>query len=150
LGGNVKVTVKRPVEVNLVLARIQIPIRYDEDREELTKQGFAASPGRPHPTSLQIEIFIDSGRIVTVPSGPAAWRLDTKVVDQGTYEILDSAGVVVARSAKDYVPGWMPGQHYGDYVILDVEDGVVKGWGEEWGGESFASKLEEWINDNAV
>jgi hypothetical protein len=136
-------TVKRPVEVDLVLARIQIPIRYDEDQEELTKQGFTASPGRPHPTSLQIEIFIDSGRIVTVPASPAAWHLHTKVVDQGTYELLDSAGVVVARSAKDYVPRWMPGEHYGDYVILNVKDGVVQGWARP----NLATKMQEWTDE---
>jgi len=43
--------------------------------------------------------------------------------------LVDEAGKVVSER-DGYVPDYFPGQHYGDYLILDidVETGVIKNW----------------------
>ena len=43
---------------------------------------------------------------------------------------------------SDYVPGFMPEEHYGDYVMLDidVETGVIKNW-----KKPGAAAIDRWI-----
>lgn len=54
----------------------------------------------------------------------------TKVCDSFTADLLDAEGKVIHRQENDYVPGFMPGEHYGDYIILeiDIETGVITNW----------------------
>jgi len=53
-----------------------------------------------------------------------------KVVDTGSYDLLDDAGKVVAGKDEDYVPSFFPGEHYGDYLILDIDidTGLITNW----------------------
>lgn len=53
-----------------------------------------------------------------------------KVSDRFSYQILDAQGEVLHDQDDGYVPDFMPGDHYGDYVILeiDIDTGVVKNW----------------------
>jgi hypothetical protein len=39
-------------------------------------------------------------------------------------------GVRVGESYSGYVPEWMPGEHYGDYVMLDIDvaTGQILNW----------------------
>lgn len=52
-----------------------------------------------------------------------------KVRDEFTAGLVDQDGTEVF-SYEGYVPDFMPGEHYGDYVILDidVETGMIKNW----------------------
>lgn len=52
-----------------------------------------------------------------------------KVCDSGNYELKDSEGNVV-KEKNDYVPGFFPGEHYGDYLILDIDidTGMIMNW----------------------
>ena len=54
----------------------------------------------------------------------------TKVCDRFTAQLLDQDGQVIADQDDGYVPDLMPGEHYGDYIILeiDIDTGVVKNW----------------------
>lgn len=56
-------------------------------------------------------------------------RLHLKVSDRFTCS-LESATGTELKDYDGYVPDFMPGQHYGDYVILDIDidTGHVTNW----------------------
>jgi hypothetical protein len=53
-----------------------------------------------------------------------------KVCDRFTYMLKDAQGETVFDQDDGYVPDFMPGDHYGDYIILniDLETGKVTNW----------------------
>ena len=53
-----------------------------------------------------------------------------KVCDNFTASIKDAEGEELGGQDDGYVPGFMPGQHYGDYLILDIDldNGQVTNW----------------------
>ena len=53
-----------------------------------------------------------------------------KVCDNFTASIKDAEGEELGGQDDGYVPGFMPGQHYGDYLILDIDldTGQVTNW----------------------
>lgn len=56
--------------------------------------------------------------------------LCTKVSDRFTYSILDAQGEVLHDQDDGYVPDFMPGDHYGDYIMLDIDidTGHITNW----------------------
>ena len=56
-------------------------------------------------------------------------RVNAKVCDSGSYTLLDADGKAIA-DRDDYVPSFFPGQHYGDYLELDIdiETGQITNW----------------------
>lgn len=65
-----------------------------------------------------------------------------KVSDQFTARLLDQNGEEIFDQEDGYVPGFMPGEHYGDYVILeiDIDTGQITNW-----KKPTAEQIEEWI-----
>lgn len=119
-----KLSVLRPVEVDVDAIRVSVPIRYDEDLEELGENSLGMFVTD---RTLRVELELD-GQVRDWPGGAA--YIHTKVVDQGTYELL-SGSVVVATISEDYVPSCLPGEHHGDYLILDIaEDGTITNWSD--------------------
>lgn len=57
-------------------------------------------------------------------------RLSAKIRDEGTYTFLDSEGNKVLSLEESYVPSLFPGDHYGDYLDLeiDIETGQILNW----------------------
>lgn len=57
-------------------------------------------------------------------------QIHCKVRDDFTASLVDAGGNVIHDQEDGYVPGFMPGEHYGDYVILDVdiETGQITNW----------------------
>lgn len=57
-------------------------------------------------------------------------KIHLKVSDRFSYQIVDAQGEVLHEQDDGYVPDFMPGPHYGDYVILDidVDTGQVTNW----------------------
>jgi len=53
-----------------------------------------------------------------------------KVCDSGIYTLKNHAGEEIAQIDEDYVPTFFPGEHYGDYLILDInlETGFIQNW----------------------
>lgn len=53
-----------------------------------------------------------------------------KVVDGFEGAIYDQDGQQIGEDYEGYVPGFMPGEHYGDYLILniDLETGKILNW----------------------
>jgi hypothetical protein len=61
---------------------------------------------------------------------PKLLKLHLKVSDMFTADLLDEDGSTIHGQDDGYVPKFMPGQHYGDYVILDIDitTGQVVNW----------------------
>lgn len=53
-----------------------------------------------------------------------------KVRDEGNYTLKDPLGKTIAQVGDDYVPSFFPDEHYGDYLILDIEleTGQILNW----------------------
>jgi hypothetical protein len=57
-------------------------------------------------------------------------KVVAKVCDRGSYELCANDGTVLASRDDDYVPSFFPGEHYGDYIMLDIDidTGVIINW----------------------
>lgn len=65
-----------------------------------------------------------------VPVEAKEIRINIKVSDWFTASIHDQDGVEIGGQADGYVPDFMPGEHHGDYVILniDLDTGRITNW----------------------
>jgi len=65
-----------------------------------------------------------------------------KVSDRFTAKLVDQNGDEIFDQEDGYVPGFMPGEHYGDYVILDIEldTGKILNW-----KVPTAEQIQAWI-----
>lgn len=115
-----KTTMMVETEVNITHVRISADVRYGDEQMPYD------FPGR-HGDIWEATVNIDTAQIEGWPKADAK-RVHLKVVDGGTYTLLDS-GKVVATLENDYVPhGVVPGE-YGDYLILDINaHGVITNW----------------------
>lgn len=108
-------------EVDARFVSVQVAVRYgDED----IPNDFPLRDG----DMWRGIIDIDAGMILDWPKGEAG-RLQMKVCDQGTYELLDAGRNSIAIIEDDYVPNdLLPGE-YGDYVDLRIDrDGKITNW----------------------
>ena len=66
----------------------------------------------------------------TVKVNAKTLRIHCKVSDRFTYAIDDEHGDEIYSQDDGYVPDFMPGAHYGDYVILDIDldTGTITNW----------------------
>lgn len=71
-------------------------------------------------------------------------RLHMKVRDSFNSCLVDAQGEEVSEY-EGYVPDFFPGNHYGDYLILniDLETGQIKNW-----NKPTAEQLEKLIAQN--
>lgn len=115
----VKITVNRPVELELAKIRVTLPVRYgDEDIPD-------DFPLR-HGDQWNAVIDLETGIIEGWPAGRAG-KLSMKVCDEGVYELLGPDGFAVSR-LQDYVPDVVPGD-FGDYVNLEIDStGRITNW----------------------
>jgi len=69
-------------------------------------------------------------------------KIHLKVCDGFSAELISDKGESIYDQTDGYVPGFMPGEHYGDYVILDIDidSGVVTNW-----KKPTAQSIQEWI-----
>ena len=69
--------------------------------------------------------------------------LCVKCSDRFAYSIKDQDGATIFEQDDGYVPGFMPGMHHGDYVMLDIDldTGVITNW-----KKPTAEQIEEAIN----
>ena len=68
-------------------------------------------------------------------------KLHLKVCDRFT-ACLESETGKVLKEHDGYVPDFMPDQHYGDYVILDIDidSGQITNW-----QKPTADQIQNWI-----
>jgi hypothetical protein len=66
----------------------------------------------------------------TVEVNAKTLSVHCKVCDMFTAHVLDSDGNELGGQDDGYVPSFMPGAHYGDYLILDIdlETGQITNW----------------------
>lgn len=69
-------------------------------------------------------------------------KIHLKVSDRFSAQLVSDKGEVIHDQDDGYVPTFMPGQHHGDYVILDidVDTGMVTNWTKPSAGD-----IHEWI-----
>lgn len=117
-----KLIVSKPTEVEATAVSISVPVRYEE---EDIPNDFPLRKG-----DLWIcTIHLESGKILEWPSDAGEKELHMKVCDEGCYYLIDGSGKTVASRVQEYVPGFFPGDHYGDYVIFNIgADGVIQDW----------------------
>jgi hypothetical protein len=119
--GNMKLTAKRPADLDVAAIRIVAAVRYEE---EDIPNDFPFRRG----DVWDVTVEADTGRIRGWPEGRTG-DVHMKVADQGSYYLLDKEGKVIASREEDYVPRCIPGE-YGDYLIFQIRpDGTVKDWG---------------------
>lgn len=69
-------------------------------------------------------------------------KVHCKVSDRFTAVLVDQNGEEIHDQEDGYVPDFMPGPHYGDYIILeiDLDSGQITNW-----KKPSAKQIEEWI-----
>ncbi len=69
-------------------------------------------------------------------------KIHIKVRDQFCADLTDQNGSVIFSQDNGYVPDFMPGDHYGDYLILDIDidTGQVINW-----EKPDQEDIEKWI-----
>lgn len=69
-------------------------------------------------------------------------KIHCKVCDNFTASLVDQNGEEIHDQEDGYVPGFMPGDHYGDYLILDIDldTGKVLNW-----TAPDADDIQKWI-----
>lgn len=81
---------------------------------------------------LFFDIDIDKGKILNWPKGVSGDFNDVKVVDEGTYILLNDNGDVMQDEIyRDYVPSCFSinCKGYGDYLEFNVdENGYIENW----------------------
>jgi hypothetical protein len=70
-------------------------------------------------------------------------KIHCKVCDNFTASLADQNGEDLHVQDDGYVPGFMPGQHYGDYLILDIDldTGKILNW-----KAPTAEAIQKWID----
>jgi len=116
-----KITVTKPVEIEVEWITIHLPVRYEE---EDIPNDFPLRNGDVWSAKVNLETGVIDGW----PTGKSG-KLEMKVCDEGVYRLHDAKGNIVGEIDQDYVPhGVVPGE-YGDYVHLDIdENGQITNW----------------------
>lgn len=114
-----KVTIKRPVVIDVRYVRVSVPINYGD--EDMPADLF----GRTGDV-WDVTIDVDSGKIESWNGGE--FELHMKVCDGGSYYLLDEYRQIIGSREGDYVPDIIPGS-YGDYIELSIAaDGTILNW----------------------
>lgn len=119
-----KLTVKQPVEIEVDAVRVVVPVRYGE---EDIPNSFPLRSGDQWAATIDLA----TGKIREWPANAGAKSLGMKVADEGCYHLMSGEKVIASRE-QEYVPGFFPGEHYGDYIYFEIgADGVIEDWDAE-------------------
>jgi hypothetical protein len=116
-----KITIQKPVEVEVDAIRCVLPVRWGtEDMPD----------DYPHRTGNVWDVTIDlaTGQIRDWPDGSEPLELEMKVCDSGRYYLMNG-DEVVASIEEDYVPNCVIPGAWNDYVELDITaSGHIANW----------------------
>lgn len=124
-----KIALTKIVEFEVTYLLINAEVRYWEDA---SINGVEDANGTLIPMRngdiWEPVIDMATGVIRNWPNGTTA-DIHYKVCDQGEYWLLGVAGERIAKFKGYYVPDFLPGDHYGDYIIFKVdEEGKIQNW----------------------
>lgn len=77
---------------------------------------------------------------------PTTVHISAKCSDMCITEIMDEKGNVIAEH-DGYVPSFMPDQHWGDYVILEID--IATGKILNWKVDALV-EVKKFVKDNQV
>lgn len=121
-----EIDVKNEVDIKTLV--IEVPVS-DED----IAHDFPLREGNVWKASVDI----DDGCIAGWPEGYEG-ELYLKVVDQGTYKLLDKDSEVIIELSNDYVPNNLIPGEYGDYIELHINgSGKITNWPSSPSFEDF-------------
>lgn len=138
-----KITINKPIEVNVSKLLVDATIRYTNAAEINTGDGWTEDNKEPKmpfmfkPVTAVNEtsyhwmpiIDIDNGKISNWPLGVEA-KLYYKVVDEFSCKLLDDNSDIII-SYNGYVPPCMAidDEGYGDYIYITIDNnGYIKDW----------------------
>ena len=124
-----KIALTKTIEFEVAYLLINAEVRYWEDA---SVNGVEDSDGSLIPMRngdiWEPVIDLATGVIRNWPAGTTA-DIHYKVFDAGEYWMLGVAGERVAKYKCSYVPDFLPGDHYGDYIIMKVDaEGKIQNW----------------------
>lgn len=116
-----KVTVYKPVELEIHTVRIEVEL-HDDVSESLPKHLFNDDG------ELDLLIEVDTGKVVSW-QGNEPVSIHDNIRNNGVYTLFDKCGGEVASLDNYYIPhDLIPGKR-GEYIHLDISaDGVVTNW----------------------
>ena len=126
-----KLVMNSSQEIEVEYVKIELPIRYGE--EDIARN----FPLREEvPTDIngydwwKATIELKTGRILEWPQGQIG-NFYLKVVDEGSYYLLDKNQKIIAFIKQDYVHNQLipPRDGYGDYVNFEIDqNGIITNW----------------------
>lgn len=132
-----KITIKKPVEIDIAFVRCDLPVRYEE---EDMPNNYPLRSG----DVWNIVINADTGQILDWPKGTTPRGLFMKVCDEGCYYLVDRLGNTIWSREQNYVPSFIPGE-YGDYIKFEIDsDGVIANWKDRF----TAERLQDYLDDS--
>ena len=116
-----KVTVYKPVELEIHTVRIEVEL-HDDVSESLPNHLFNDDG------ELDLLIEVDTGKVVSW-QGSEPVNIYDKVRDNGVYTLFGTDGLEVGKIDNYYVPNDLIPGDYGDYINLEINaDGVITNW----------------------
>lgn len=127
-----KAKIKVEKEFDIKVLMVNANVRYWEDSEINGENDTENGENIPckEGSSWKPVIDVETGQILNWEIGKNA-SIHYKVVDEGTYELVDEDNSVIVGIYQDYVPRAMcPKENgYGDYIIMDIdENGYIQDW----------------------
>lgn len=125
------IPVKTTKEIDIKFLRMEIPVRYGE--EDIPND----FPGRTDDV-LSLLVDVESREIIGFPKD-FCYNVHMKVCDEGSYYLLDANKEELLKLENYYAPNeFVPGS-YGDYVELNIVNGVIENWLKN-------PKIDEFLN----
>lgn len=124
-----KATIMVEKEIEVKTLHVSAGVRYWEDA---TVNGVEDEDGSLIPCRngdmWEPLIDVDTGVILNWKQGVVA-DVHYKVCDDGEYFLHDADGKRVLKYGDYNVPSFFPGEHYGDYLIMQINaDGKIADW----------------------
>ena len=97
-----------------------------------------------HQTAGEKKMEIKATQVVNI--NVKTLKLHLKVSDRFTASLESATGTELYSQDDGYVPDFMPDQHYGDYVVLDIDldTGQITNW-----ETPTAEQVEDFMKDDS-
>jgi len=129
-----KVTVKKPVELDIRFVHIVVPNDHDD-----IPAGTPGLSGR----MWSVMVDIETGQIQDWPNDAKPVDFYVKVTDRGSYSFLDENHKLLMDLIQYYAPNEIVPGEYGDYIDIEInEKGVITNWSPNV--SEFQERIDEY------